>query len=116
MRFPPDGAGSVDVGPAKQLPAGTTLRVTVGADAFTLVNLDGRLLAIGDLCLCCGRSLSTAALSGGSLICHGCGWKYDLQRGCVAGLPSLRIERHELRVEDGRLLLAAALDTPASLP
>lgn len=110
-----DQAGFVDVGTSQQLPPGATLQVTVGGDAYTLVNLDGRLLAIGDLCLCCGRSLSTAALDSGLLVCPGCGWKYDAHRGCVDGLPNLRIEMHEVHVEDGRLMLASAVTAPVRL-
>lgn len=110
-----DQAGFVDVGSSQQLPPGATLQVTVGGHAFTLVNLGGRLRAIGDLCLCCGRSLSTAAVDGGLLVCRGCGWTYDAQRGCVDGLPNLRIEMHEVHVEDGRLMLASAVTAPARL-
>lgn len=100
----------LDVGALQDLPAGTARRVTVGADSFTLVNLDGRVLAIGgDLCLCCGRPLSTATLRDGLLACGGCGWKYDVQRGCVEGLPKLRIELHDVAVRDGRLLLASTI-------
>ena len=62
------------------------MRVTVGASDLVLANIDGRVVAIGDLCLRCGRSLSTASLSGRMLTCSGCGWKYDVERGCVDGL------------------------------
>ena len=104
----------VDVGSLRNLPSGTTTQVTVGADRFTLVNLDGRVLAVRDLCLCCGRSLSTATFAGGLLTCEGCGWKYDMQRGCVDELPNLRIEMHDVGISEGRLLLASAI--AASVP
>ena len=114
--FASEEAGFVDVGSLEQVPSGTTMRVTVGAAEFTLVNVDGRVLAVGDLCLRCSRSLSTAGYAGGLLTCPGCGWKYDLQRGCVDALPNLRIETHEVRIEDGRLLLASAITAPVSPP
>jgi nitrite reductase/ring-hydroxylating ferredoxin subunit len=53
---------------------------------------------------------------GGVLTCDVCGWKYDLQRGCVEGLPTLRIEMHEVRVADGRLLVASAIAAPVTAP
>jgi nitrite reductase/ring-hydroxylating ferredoxin subunit len=112
----PDAAGLAEVGSLAQLPAGTTMRLTVGASDLLLVNIDGRVVAIGDLCLRCGRSLSTASLSGLVLTCGGCGWKYDVERGCVDGLPSLRTEKHEVSVDDGRLLLASAIATPTTVP
>jgi nitrite reductase/ring-hydroxylating ferredoxin subunit len=108
----PDEAGLAEVGSLAQLPAGTTMRLTVGASDLLLVNIDGRVVAIGDLCLRCGSSLSTASLSGCMLTCGGCGWKYDVERGCVDGLPSLRTETHEVSVDDGRLLVASAIAAP----
>jgi nitrite reductase/ring-hydroxylating ferredoxin subunit len=112
----PDAAGLADVGSLAQLPAGTTMRLAVGASDLLLVNVDGHVVAIGDLCLRCGSSLSTAALSGRVLTCSGCGWKYDVERGCVDGLPSLRTELHEVAVDAGRLLVASAVVAPAAVP
>jgi len=78
------------------------------------VNMDGDVVAIGDLCLRCGSPLSTAALAGAQLTCSTCGWQYDMRRGCVVGLPALAIERHEVRVENGHLFVAVGvLDPPA---
>ncbi|MGE5161671.1 MAG: Rieske (2Fe-2S) protein [Betaproteobacteria bacterium] len=111
----PDEAGLAEVGSLAQLPAGTTMRLTVGASDLLLVNIDGRVVAIGDLCLRCGSSLSTASLSGRLLTCGGCGWTYDVERGCVDGLPTLRTEMHEVRVDDGRLLVASAIAAPATV-
>lgn len=114
-RFASSDTGFMEVGNLAELPAGSTLRITVGEADLTLVNVDGRVVAIGDVCLRCSRSLSTAALDGGSLICGGCGWKYDVLRGCVEGLPNLRIEMHEVRVEDGRLFVSSAIAAPVSV-
>lgn len=91
------------------------MRVTVGASDLLLANIGGRVVAIGDLCLRCSRSLSTASLSGRVLTCDGCGWKYDVERGCVDGLPSLRTEVHDVCVDGGRLLVASAIAAPATV-
>jgi nitrite reductase/ring-hydroxylating ferredoxin subunit len=91
------------------------MRVTAGASDLLLVNVDGRVVAIGDLCLRCGSSLSAASLAGRVLTCRGCGWKYDVERGCVEGLPSLRTELHEVSVDDGRLLIASAIVAAATV-
>lgn len=111
-----DAAGFVEVGSLSQLPAGASMRVTVGASDLLLVNLGGRVVAIGDLCLRCSRSLSTGSLSGRVLTCGGCGWKYDVERGCVDGLPNLRSEMHDVSIDDGRLLVASAIAAPAAVP
>jgi nitrite reductase/ring-hydroxylating ferredoxin subunit len=110
----PDAPGFVEVGSLAHLPAGATMRVSVGESDLTLVNLGLRIVAIGDLCLRCGSSLSNARLSGVVLTCAGCGWKYDMERGCVEGLPNLRTEMHDVRADDGRLLVAS--DVAASHP
>jgi nitrite reductase/ring-hydroxylating ferredoxin subunit len=106
--------GFVQVGSLAQLPAGTTIRATVGPSDLVLVNLEGRVVAIGELCLRCSRSLTTAQLSGHVLTCSGCGWKYDVELGCVDGLPALRTEVHDVQVDEGRLLVASALAAPVS--
>lgn len=92
------------------------MRVTVGASDLVLANVSGRVVAIGDLCLRCSRSLSTASLSGRMLTCSGCGWKYDVERGCVDGLPNLQTEMQEVSVDAERLLLASDIAAPATIP
>lgn len=108
--------GFLEVGSLARLPAGTSMRVTVGASDLLLVNVDGHVVAMGDLCLRCSRSLSTATLSGRVLTCGGCGWKYDVEHGRVDGLPSLQTEMHAVAVDDGRLLVASAIAAPATAP
>lgn len=111
------GPGFLEVGTLDQLPPGAALHVAVGAAELALVNMDGHVVAIGDLCLRCGGPLSTAALAGPRLTCSRCGWQYDVEQGCVVGLPELAIERHEVRVDDGHLFVAVAeLESPASMP
>ena len=107
--------GFMEVGSLAQLPAGASMAVTVGTSDLLLVNVGGRVVAIGNLCLRCSSSLSTAALSGRVLTCGACGWKYDVERGCVDGLPSLRTEMHDVSVDDGRLLVASAIAAPATV-
>ena len=102
----------MEVGLLAELPPGTPMPLVVGDEILTLVNTGTGVVAIGGVCLRCSRSLSTATYAGERLICPGCGWKYDLQRGCVAGLCELKIEVHDVRVEDGRLLLPAAVAAP----
>ncbi|MGZ8274430.1 MAG: Rieske (2Fe-2S) protein [Burkholderiaceae bacterium] len=99
-------AGFLEVGTLDQLPPGAALPVAVGDATVAVVNMGGDVVAFGDLCLRCGVPLSTAALAGANLTCSKCGWQYDVKRGCVVGLPALAIERHEVRVENGRLFVA----------
>lgn len=111
-----DAAGFVEVGSLAQLPEGASMPVTVGTSDLLLVNVAGRVVAIGNLCLRCSSPLSTASLSGRLLMCAACGWKYDVEHGCVDGLPILRTEMHEVHVDDGHLLVASAIAVPAAVP
>ena len=112
----PGETGFVEVGSLAQLPAGASMRVTVGASELLLVNIGERVVAIGDLCLRCSRSLSTATLSGCVLTCDGCGWKYEVENACVDGLPKLRTDVHDVSVDDDRLLVASAIAAPSTVP
>jgi nitrite reductase/ring-hydroxylating ferredoxin subunit len=104
-REPGCAQGFVEVGGLEQLPAGSALRALVGDHAVAVVNAGGRLAAIGDLCMRCGSSLAEGQLLGRQLTCGACGWRYDLDEGCVVGLPSLHVETHEVRVDGRRIFV-----------
>lgn len=109
-------SGYLEVGTLDQVPPGAALHVAIGGAELAVINMNGHVVAIGDLCLRCGSPLSDAELAGAQLTCSGCGWQYDVEQGCVVGLPALAIERHEVRVDDGHLFVAvAALESRASL-
>jgi nitrite reductase (NADH) small subunit len=99
-------SGFVEVGLLERLPPGTTMKAAVAGTELSVVNIDGRLFAIGDLCLRCGGSLAAGRPGGPQLVCCRCGWCYDLVEGCVAGLPALHVETHAVRVDGGRIYVA----------
>jgi len=101
----PEAPRGVDAGALADLPPGSTMRAPFGDAELTLANIDGRVVAVVDLCLRCSSPLSSGALRDSTLICLHCGWQYDLERGEVVGLPALKLERHAVRVENGRVLV-----------
>jgi nitrite reductase/ring-hydroxylating ferredoxin subunit len=109
-RQPEDGSagpgGFVEVGLLEGLPPGTAMKAAVGGVDLSVVNVGGRIVAITDLCLRCGGSLSAGRSFGTQLSCAHCGWRYDLSGGCVVGLPSLQFETHEVRIDHGRIFVA----------
>ena len=105
----------LEVGTLEQVPPGAALHVVVGESDLALVNIDGHVVAIGDLCLRCGSPLSSAAVTGTQLICCKCGWQYDIEQGCVVGLPGLAIEKHEVHIDDGHLFVAVGMTNPRAL-
>ena len=112
----PAATGLVEVGTLAQLPPGSTMKVAVGHVDLTLANLDGTVVAVGDLCLRCSQSLSTGTVSRGVLTCSCCGWQYDLSRGHVLALPALKIEMHDVNIEEDRLLVSSSIAAPAHAP
>jgi nitrite reductase/ring-hydroxylating ferredoxin subunit len=102
----------VQVAKAEDLPPGAVMPVVVEGSELALVNTGGNLVAIGDLCLRCGASLSSGALAAAQLTCPKCGWRYDVIQGCVVGLPALRVERREVRVADGELFVPVLVRIP----
>jgi nitrite reductase/ring-hydroxylating ferredoxin subunit len=105
----------VEVGLVEGLPPCAAFRAAIGGMDVSVVNVEGRIFAVGDLCLRCGGSLAAGRTCGMHLTCSACGWRYDLGCNCVVGLPALRIETHEVRVEAGRIFVAeGTLPPPAS--
>jgi nitrite reductase/ring-hydroxylating ferredoxin subunit len=95
--------GPMDAGPLNALLPGTASRVAREGHDIALANDRGTVFAFANLCLRCGHALSDGTLAGGLLACGHCGWQYELERGCVVGLPGLKIEMHRVRIEDGRM-------------
>lgn len=67
--------------------------------AIALFVVDGAVHALDDQCLRCSGSLGAGAQVRGLAICAGCGWVYDLATGAVEGVPGLRTERFEVRID-----------------
>jgi len=109
----PTADSLVEVATLAQLPPGTARKVAVGHVELTLVNVDGTVVAVGDLCLRCSHSLSTGIVRGDVLTCSGCGWQYDLSRGHVLALPALKVEMHDVHIEEDRLLVPSSIAAPA---
>jgi nitrite reductase/ring-hydroxylating ferredoxin subunit len=97
--------GPIDAGLLARLPPGTTIHLSCDGHEIALVNDRGTVFAIADLCLRCSHPLSDGTLAGGRLVCAHCGWEYELESGCVAGLPALKVETHRVLIEGGRIYL-----------
>ena len=56
--------------------------------------------------------IASGALAGTDLRCPECGWHYDVDTGCVAGVPGLRVDTFAASVEDSDVLLATESPPP----
>jgi len=88
------------------LPPGRAMTVAIGDMAIALFNVDDTIYAIDDACLHAGASLGSGQLDGKIVRCGGHGWKYDVTTGCVVGVPELRVATREVKVVDGRIMVA----------
>lgn len=86
--------------------------VELEGHAVALFNVGGHVRAIDDTCARCGASLASGVLAGTDLRCPACGWHYDVDTGCVAGVPGLRIDTFAASVEDSDVLLATESPPP----
>jgi nitrite reductase/ring-hydroxylating ferredoxin subunit len=82
---------------------GTAVRIANAGIALFLV--EGRVVAVEDDCLQCGRPISGNEVRGRLLSCGGCGWTYDLATAAVARMPSLHLNQFTARVVGDRVLI-----------
>src|SRR5262245_29877045 len=102
----------IDLGPTSDLPDGKpTLRKGDG-HRFVCVRKGEEVHALDDRCPHQGYPLSQGSVRDGVLTCEWHNWKFDLASGgCIFGGEPVR--RYATMVEAGRLLVNAAVDTPA---
>lgn len=106
----------VQVGTLAEVKSGLSPAVVaVATGAVAIFNVGDVLFGIADGCLRCGGSLASGRQQGSSVQCRGCGWRYDLTCGQVHGVGLLHADTYFVKVEDGRVSVAALPSLPASL-
>jgi nitrite reductase/ring-hydroxylating ferredoxin subunit len=98
------------VASVSEIPPGQMKPVTtsVGADVC-LVNLDGEIYAIGDVCSHAHCSISDGDLEDGSVICPCHGGGFDVKTGEVTSPPPMvSVPVYQVRVEGDDILVAAS--------
>ena len=94
------------------IPAGSTLGVVMAdGTRICLVNVDGEIRAMSDVCTHQGYSMSSGAvLSGGRIECGWHGTVYDCRTGAVERGPATEpIATYAVRVEDGSIYVGERL-------
>ncbi len=101
----------MDVAAVGDLPDGTLLGVTLpGGAAVCLYNQGGLIGAVGNICTHAEFPMSDGVLHGdGTLECMWHGARFDCRTGAVRRQPASEpLPVHPVRIEDGRVLVAAA--------
>lgn len=90
---------------AADLPAGSCMEVLVGQRPVALCNVDGTFYALHNTCLHRGGPLGQGMLDGHVLMCPWHAWTFDVRTGCHTMNDTLKVARHEVKVEDGQVLV-----------
>ena len=89
------------------MPPGAVRRVVVERIEIALVNLDGELFAVDDVCTHAYASLSEGALVGGELECPLHGGCFDVRTGAAkGGIVTEDLRRFAVRIEGGDVLIS----------
>ena len=94
-----------DVCAEGDLAPGTCREARVGEKAVALVNVEGTIHALSNTCLHRGGPLGQGFVHGSLLICPWHAWAFEAATGVSDVNPELKLERYEVRVEDGRVLV-----------
>jgi nitrite reductase/ring-hydroxylating ferredoxin subunit len=99
-------ADFVTVARADELPPGTVKTVRVGEEEIALAHVDGRFCAVQGKCLHLGGPLGEGKLEGRVVTCPWHGWQYDVCTGLNEFDHAIKLEKYEVRVEDGEVQVA----------
>jgi 3-phenylpropionate/trans-cinnamate dioxygenase ferredoxin subunit len=96
----------IDVGAVADLPPGEPRLVDVEGTPVCLVNVDGTVRAVHDVCTHALESLSGGWVEGDTIECPRHGAQFSLETGEVLSPPATRpLPTFRVEVEDGRILL-----------
>ena len=100
----------IEIGTIEHISAGSVITIAVPTGTVAVFNAGGRIFAIDDGCVRCGASLAEGLLVEMTVACPNCDWRYDIETGCVLGVPSLRTDVYEVRIVGSRIMVAPRKD------
>ncbi len=81
-------------------------QVRVADKKVLVANLDGKIYAIGDVCMHAGCSLSKGTLQGENVVCPCHGSTYNIMTGAIVRGPTTKPEpTFETKIERNRLFI-----------
>ena len=87
------------------LPPGQAAEVTVGNLAVALFNVGGTFHALTNLCPHRGGPLGQGFVEGTEVSCPWHNYTFDVRTGENVVDPSLKVDRFDVKVEDGRVFV-----------
>lgn len=87
----------IEVAPLAELPPGERLFIEIDGKPIVLINVDGKIYAIADLCTHDDGPLGEGEVDGHEIICPRHGARFDLRDGRAVSLPAV-VDTHWYRV------------------
>jgi nitrite reductase/ring-hydroxylating ferredoxin subunit len=104
--------GFVAVAKLDDLAEGAGRAVQVQGTEVALFRVDGELCAIDGVCPHAGASLGEGRCSNGVVTCPAHGWTFNVRDGSSVHPPNRDVRAHEVKVEDGMVLIKLAQEEP----
>ncbi len=79
----------VEIAPADQIPTGERLFVELGGKSIVLINLAGKLFAIGDVCSHDNGPVGDGEIEENEIICPRHGARFNIHTGKATSLPAI---------------------------
>jgi nitrite reductase (NADH) small subunit len=90
---------------AAELPVGRMKRFTVDDRNITVAHTKDGYFALDNTCPHRGGPLSEGDVIGNEIVCPWHLWGFDAATGICIGNPEIRVSTHEVKLEDGRLMV-----------
>ncbi len=91
----------------EELPEGERLFLEINGDSIVLLNLAGKIYAVGDVCTHDGGPVGDGDIDGCEIICPRHGARFDIRSGeatklpAVVGIPTYPVRITEVDIEIG---------------
>lgn len=96
-------ADFIDVAGKDDLANGKGKVVEVNGRKIALFNIDGDFFAIDNACRHSEGPLGEGDLQGNTVVCPLHEWEYDVKTGECSSVPGIKVDKYEVKVEDGRV-------------
>jgi len=94
------------IGKLEEIPPGERLFLEINGEPVVVINLAGKLFAVGDVCTHDEGPLGDGEIDGYQIICPRHGARFDLRTGKALTLPAVvDIPTYPVKVEAGEIFL-----------
>ena len=98
----------IDAGPVADLPAGRAKAIDANGRRIALFHTVRGFFALDNTCPHRGGPLAEGDVIGDEIVCPWHLWGFELATGRCAGAPEVGVATHEVRIEEGRILIKVA--------